>query len=105
MMYSPYPPWARWYGPWAPPPMHFHPGWLGPAEGFQHGIYYIGDDRYGSVDHQQDRRSPSQENRMVWNPKLDGPVSLKIVVVPNQQQKLWVPKDRSPTNGSGGSQG
>jgi hypothetical protein len=48
--------------------MHFHPGWLGLAEGFGHGGYYIGDDCYGNVDHQQDRRASRQENQMVRNP-------------------------------------
>jgi hypothetical protein len=58
MMYPPCPPWARWYEPWAPPLMHFHLGWSGPAEGFGHGGYYAGDGRYRSVGRQQDRRPP-----------------------------------------------
>jgi hypothetical protein len=45
------------YGSWAPPPMYFHPGWSGHAEGFGHGGYYIGDEHYGSVGHQQDERA------------------------------------------------
>jgi hypothetical protein len=57
MMYPPYPPWAEWYGPWTPPPMHFHPGWSGPAEGFSHVGYYIGDSCYGSVGHQHDKKA------------------------------------------------
>jgi hypothetical protein len=57
MMYPPRPPWAGWYGPWAPPPMHFDPGWSGPIDGFGHGGYYVGDDHYGYVSHQQDRRA------------------------------------------------
>jgi hypothetical protein len=40
MMYPPCPPWAGWYGPRTPPPMHFHPGWSGPTQGFGHGGYY-----------------------------------------------------------------
>jgi hypothetical protein len=51
-----------WYGPWTLSPMHFHPRWLGPAEGFDHGGYYIGDVRYGSVDHQKGRKALRQEN-------------------------------------------
>jgi hypothetical protein len=64
--------------------MHFHPGWLGPAEGFGHEGYYTGDGRYGSVSHQHDRRAPRQENRMVWNPKLNGLVSPKTTVALGQ---------------------
>jgi hypothetical protein len=55
--------------------MHFHPGWLGPTEGFVYGSYYTGDGCYEYVSHQQDSRIMRQENRMVWNPKLDDPVS------------------------------
>jgi hypothetical protein len=52
MMYPPCPPWAGWYELLAPPPpMHFHPRWLGPTEGFGHGGYDAGDDRYGSLGH------------------------------------------------------
>jgi hypothetical protein len=65
MMYPPCPSWVGWYGPWAPLPMHFHPGWSIPFESFGHIGYFIGDDRYGSVTHQQDRRILRQEKRMV----------------------------------------
>jgi hypothetical protein len=82
MMYLPCPPGAGWYGPWTPPPIHFHPGWSGPAEGFDHGGYYTGDDRYWSVGHQQDRKASRQENRIVRNVKPDHPVSQR------QQQPL-----------------
>jgi hypothetical protein len=37
--------------------MHFHPGWSGPAEGFGHGGYYAGDNRYGYIVHQQDKKT------------------------------------------------
>jgi hypothetical protein len=67
--------------------MHFHLGWSRPDEGFGHRGYYIGDGRYGSVGDKQDRRDPRQENQMVRDPKLDGPVSLKIAAVPSQQRK------------------
>jgi hypothetical protein len=67
MMYPPCPPWAGWYGPWTSPSMHFHPKWSGLAEDFGHGGYYIRDGRYGSIGHQQDRRTPTQENQMVQN--------------------------------------
>jgi hypothetical protein len=57
MMYPSCPPWARWYGLWAPLPMHFHLGWSGPVEGFGQGGYYTGDDRYIYVSHHHDRRA------------------------------------------------
>jgi hypothetical protein len=47
------------------------------AGGFGPEGYHRGDGRYGGVNQQQDRGSSRQENRMVWNPKSDGPVSLK----------------------------
>jgi hypothetical protein len=84
MMYPPCPPWVGWYGPWALPPMHFHPGWSGPSEGFGHICYNIGDNRYGSAGHQQDRRTLRQENRMVQNPKPEGPISPKTATTPDQ---------------------
>jgi hypothetical protein len=37
MMYPPCPPWTGWYELWVPPPMHFHPRWLGSTEDFSHG--------------------------------------------------------------------
>jgi hypothetical protein len=75
MMYLPCSPWVGWYGPWAPPSMHFHPGWSGPTQGFDHGGYYIGDGRYEHAGHQQDRRASGQENRTVWNAKTDHLIS------------------------------
>jgi hypothetical protein len=65
MMYPPHLPWAGWYRPWAPPPMHFHLTWSELARGFGHRGYYTRDDRYKSVGQQQDRRTPRQENQMV----------------------------------------
>jgi hypothetical protein len=58
MMYQSCPPQVGWYGPWASPPMHFHPGWSRSGEGFCHGGYCIRDDCYGDVDHQQDIMGP-----------------------------------------------
>jgi hypothetical protein len=55
MMYPPYPPLARWYGLWTPPPMHCHLGWLGPAGGFGNRGYRTGDGYYGGVVQQQIR--------------------------------------------------
>jgi hypothetical protein len=55
MVYPPCPPWAGWYGPWAPSSMPFHPGWSGPTEGFGFVGFYAGDGRCGHVGHQQDR--------------------------------------------------
>jgi hypothetical protein len=37
--------------------MHFHSGWLGCTQGFCHRGYYVEDDHYGHVGHQQDRRA------------------------------------------------
>jgi hypothetical protein len=68
-------PWAGWYGPWVPPPMHFHPGWLGPAQGFGHGYYYTGDGCYRHIGHQQGKEASGQENRTVRNAKSDHPIS------------------------------
>jgi hypothetical protein len=87
MMYPPYPPWARWYGPWTPPPTYFYPGWLGPTQGFDHGGYYIRDDRYRSVGHQQERKASRQKNWTVQNSKPDHPVSPKAITASGQQHK------------------
>jgi hypothetical protein len=105
IMYPPCPSWMGWYGPWASPLMHFHPEWSRATMSFVHEDYYTGDSCYGSVDHQQDRRGPRQENRTVWNVKLDHPVSSKTATAPGQQHKQWMPKDGSSTDGSGSSQG
>jgi hypothetical protein len=104
MMYPSCPPWAGWYGPWTSPPMHFHPGWSGPAESFAHGGYCIGDGRYRSVGHQQDRKAPGQENQTVRNVKLDHPISPKATTASGQQHKQWVPETASSADGSGGNQ-
>jgi hypothetical protein len=69
MMYPPCPPWVGWYSLWTLPPMHFHPGWSGPAGGFGHGGFHAGDSCYGSIGHQQDRKALRQENWMVWFPR------------------------------------
>jgi hypothetical protein len=55
--------------------MHFHLRWLGLTDSFGHGGYYIGDGRYGGISHQLDRRASGQENLIVWNAKLDHPIS------------------------------
>jgi hypothetical protein len=52
--------------------------------------YYAEDDRYGSVDQPHDTRTPRQKNRMVRNPKLDGPISLKKIETLGQPHKPWV---------------
>jgi hypothetical protein len=52
MMCLPCPPWAGWYKAWTPPPIHFHPGWSEPTQGFGHRGYYTGDGRYGHLGHQ-----------------------------------------------------
>jgi hypothetical protein len=81
--------------------MHFHSGWSWLAEGFGHGGYYAGDDRYRSVDHQQDRNAPRQENQIVRNVKPDHPVSPEATTASGQQHKQWVPEAVSSANGSG----
>jgi hypothetical protein len=83
--------------------MHFHPGWSGPVEGFGHGGNYAGDGCYRYVGHQHDSRTPSQENRMVRNPKPNGPVSLKAVVAHGHWHEQEAPKDGSSVGQSGGS--
>jgi hypothetical protein len=105
MMYPPCSPWVGWYGPWAPPPMHFHPRWLGPAEGFGHGGYYVGDDCYGYVSHQQDNWTSSEENWMVQNSKPDGLISMKTAAAPSCQLEREALKDGSSTDQPGRSQG
>jgi hypothetical protein len=75
MMYQPCPPWAGWYGPWTPPLMHFYSGWSGPTQGFDHGGYYAGDDRYEHVGHQQGRRASGHKKWTLWNAKMDHPFS------------------------------
>jgi hypothetical protein len=65
--------------------MHFHPGWSGPTQGFGIGGYYAGHDYYEDVGHQQDRRAPGQENRIVQNAKSDHPVSEETTAAPGHQ--------------------
>jgi hypothetical protein len=94
----------EWYGPWTLPLIHFNSRWSEPAEGFGHGDYCIGDDCYGSVGHQQDRKAPRQKNQTVRNAKRDHPVSLKTTTASDQQHKQWVPEAVSSVDGSGGNQ-
>jgi hypothetical protein len=83
--------------------MQFHLGWSGPTRSSGHGGYNTEDGHYASVGHLQDRGASRQENQMVQNLKLDGPVSPKTVVALGHQRKYWVPKNRSSADGSGGS--
>jgi hypothetical protein len=87
MMYPSCPPWVEWYSPWTPPQMHLHLGWLGLTKGFGHGGYYTGDDRYGSVGHQQDMKTQRKENWPVRNAKSDHPISPKATTVSDQQHR------------------
>jgi hypothetical protein len=87
MMYPPCPPWAGWYRPWTPPPMHFHSGWSGPSQGFGHEGYYTGDNRYGHVSHQQGRKASGQENQTVHNAKSDHLISQEEAATPGRQQE------------------
>jgi hypothetical protein len=98
------PPWAGWYEPWAPPPMHFHLGWSGPAQGFGYEGYYAGDGRYGHTGHQQDRRASRPENRTAQNAKPDHPVSQEATTTPGHRQEQEAPKDGSFADQMGGSQ-
>jgi hypothetical protein len=86
MMFPPCSPWTGWYGPWVPPPTHFHPRWSGPAQGFSHGGYYTGDDCYGHISHQQGREASGQENWTIQNAKPDHPVSQEAVTAVVCQQ-------------------
>jgi hypothetical protein len=63
--------------------------------GFGYGGYYIGDDRYGHVGHQQDRRALGQENQIVQNVELNHLISLKIVVALVHHHEQGAPKDGS----------
>jgi hypothetical protein len=83
--------------------MHFHPGWIAPTEGFDHRSYYIGDDCYGYVGHQQDRRASGQENRIVQNAKPDHPISMNIAVAPGHPHEQGMPKDGSSVDEPGSS--
>jgi hypothetical protein len=51
------------------------------------------------------QKSLRQKNRMVRNPKPDGPISLKIATTPSQQHEQWAPKDGSSADESGSSRG
>jgi hypothetical protein len=95
MMYPPCLPWAGWYGPHTPPPMHFHSAWPGPTQGFVHGGYYTRDDRYRHVSHQQGRKASGQENQTVRNVKPDHPVSQEAPVTPGHQQEKEAPNGSS----------
>jgi hypothetical protein len=90
MMYPPCPPWVGWYGLWTLLPMHYHPGWSGPAEGFSHEGYYTGDGCYGSIGHQQGRKSQRQKNQIVQNSKPNHPVSPKTTETLEQPHKQSV---------------
>jgi hypothetical protein len=96
MTYPHCPPWVGWYRPWAPPPMHFHPGWSGHAEGFGHGDYYTIDGRYEYISHEHDRRASGQERRTVRNAKLNHLVSPNT----DSQRKRGAPNDGSPADES-----
>jgi hypothetical protein len=83
--------------------MHFHPGWSGPVESFDHEGYYARNDRYKYVNHQQDRRASGQENQIVQNTKPDHSVSPKAATAPGHRHEQEVPKDRSSVDQLGSS--
>jgi hypothetical protein len=85
--------------------MHFHPGWSGPTDGFGYKGYYAGDDRYGYVNHQQDRRASGQDNQTVQNAKSDHPVSHKLAAAPSHWHEQGAPKDGSSADEPGSSWG
>jgi hypothetical protein len=99
MKYPPCSPWEGWYSPWTPPPMQFHLGWLGPAGGFCHRGYHIGDGHYRGVVQQQIR----QKNQTIWNAKPDHPVSPKTIETPEQPHKQSVQR-MEDARSFGGSQ-
>jgi hypothetical protein len=103
MMYPPYLPWTGCYGPWTSLPMHFHPRWSGPVEGFGHGGCYIREDRYGSVGHQQDRKASRQKNWTVRNTKSGHPIPPKTTEAPGQPHKQSV-RGSEDAQRSGGNQ-
>jgi hypothetical protein len=47
----------------------------------------MGDDRYRYVSHHHDSRILRQANRMVWNPKPDGPISQEAATAPDHHHK------------------
>jgi hypothetical protein len=85
--------------------MYFHPGWSGPTQDFGHGGYYVGDNHYGHVGHQQDRKASSQENWIVRNAKLNHPVSQEGIVAPDRYHELEASKSGSSTDQSGAARG
>jgi hypothetical protein len=54
--------------------------------------------------HRWDRKASREENRTVWNAKLDHPISLKATAASSQQHKQWVPEGVSSVDGSGSNQ-
>jgi hypothetical protein len=78
-----YPPWAGWYNPWTPPPMHFHLGCPGPAGSFCHKGYYARDGHYAGVGQHQTRWA----NRIVQNAKPNHSVPMKTTEAPGQPDK------------------
>jgi hypothetical protein len=73
--------------------MHFHPGWLGPAQGFGHGGYYTKDGYYGHIGHQQGREALGQENWTVQNAKSDHPISYEVETTHGHQQGQRAPNE------------
>jgi hypothetical protein len=78
--------------------MSFSPGWSGPAEDFGYEGYYVGDNRYRYVDHQQDSRILRQENRMARNPKSNGLVSQEAAAAPSRHHEQEALKDGTSAN-------
>jgi hypothetical protein len=105
MTYPPCPPWAGWYGSWAPLPMPFHPGWSGPAESFGYGGFYVGGSRYRHIGHQQDRGAPRLENRIVRNAKLDHLISQGATTAPGHRHEQESLKEGPSADQPEGSQG
>jgi hypothetical protein len=88
----------------APPLMQYHPGLSGPTQGSGHGGYYVGDNRYKHVSHQQVRRASGQKIETVRNAKLDHPVSQETAVASGHQHERGALKDGSSAGQSGSSQ-
>jgi hypothetical protein len=88
-----------------PPPMHFHPRWSGPVEGFSHEGYYVGDGHYRYISHYQDMRALGQENQIVQNAKPNHLVSSKTAAALGLRHEREVSKDGPSIDRPGSSQG
>jgi hypothetical protein len=85
--------------------MPFHPRWSRHTERSGYEGFYVGDDRYGHVGHQQDRGAQGQENQTVQNAKPDHPISQGAAAAPGHRHEWEALKDGPSADQSEGSQG